>query len=171
MTKANKMTCAPSEDSDQPWHQPSLISLCWVLLGKLGDLSFLQVNSKDSDQTEQMHRLIWVFAAHKGHFAGFVMWWLSYFQIILQRVVVPDQLPCFVVSYLGFHALPKSVGLNARLKWVKFCWILDQFDVVEPKWAATWQNQESECAPSEDSDQPGHQPSLISVFAMHLMCS
>ena len=87
------------------------------------------------------------------------------------RVVVPDQLPCFVVSYLGFHALPKSVGLNARLKWVKVCWILDWFDVVEPKWAATWQNQESECAPSEDSDQPGHQPSLIRVFAVHLMCS
>ena len=37
------------------------------------------------------------------------------------RVVVLDQLPCFVVSYLGFHALPKSVGLNARLKWVKAC--------------------------------------------------
>ena len=86
-------------------------------------------------------------------------------------IVVPDQLPCFVVSYLGFHALPKSVGLNARLKWVEVCWILDWFDVVEPKWAATWQNQESECAPSEDSDQPGHQPSLIRVFAVHLMCS
>ena len=41
------------------------------------------------------------------------------------RVVVPDQLPCFVVSYLGYHALPKSVGLNARLKWVKVCWILN----------------------------------------------
>ena len=29
--KTNKMTCAPSEDSDQPWHPPSLIqslSLC-----------------------------------------------------------------------------------------------------------------------------------------------
>ena len=37
------------------------------------------------------------------------------------RVVVPDQLLCFVVSYLGFHALPKTVGLNARLKWVKAC--------------------------------------------------
>ena len=37
------------------------------------------------------------------------------------RVVVPDQLPCSVLSYLGFHALPKSVGLNARLKWVKVC--------------------------------------------------
>ena len=36
-------------------------------------------------------------------------------------IVVPDQLPCFVVSYLGFHALPKSVGLNARLKWVEVC--------------------------------------------------
>ena len=27
------------------------------------------------------------------------------------------------------------------------------------------------CAPSEDSDQPGHLPSLIRVFAMHLMGS
>ena len=31
------------------------------------------------------------------------------------------------------------------------------------KWAATWQNQQSGCAPSEDSDQPGHPPSLISL--------
>ena len=33
------------------------------------------------------------------------------------------------------------------------------------KWAATWQNQQSDCAPSEDSDQPGHPPNLIRVFA------
>ena len=32
-------------------------------------------------------------------------------------------------------------------------------------WAATWQNQQNECVPSEDSDQPGHPPSLIRVFA------
>ena len=32
-------------------------------------------------------------------------------------------------------------------------------------WAATWQNQQSDCAPSEDSDQPRHPPSLIRVFA------
>ena len=31
-------------------------------------------------------------------------------------------------------------------------------------WAATWQNQQNECAPSENSDQPGHPPSLIRVF-------
>ena len=30
-------------------------------------------------------------------------------------------------------------------------------------WATTWQNQQSDCAPSEDPDQPGHPPSLISL--------
>ena len=35
-------------------------------------------------------------------------------------------------------------------------------------WAATWQNQQSESAPSKDSDQPGHPPSLIRVFAVRM---
>ena len=35
-------------------------------------------------------------------------------------------------------------------------------------WAATWQNQQNECAQSEDSDQPGHPPSLNRVFAVHM---
>ena len=35
-------------------------------------------------------------------------------------------------------------------------------------WAATWQNQQNGCAPSEDSDQPGHPPSLIRVFAVRM---
>ena len=34
--------------------------------------------------------------------------------------------------------------------------------------AATWQNQQNEYAPSEDSDQPGHPPSLIRVFAVRM---
>ena len=32
----------------------------------------------------------------------------------------------------------------------------------------TWQNKQNECAPSEDSDQPGHLPSLIRVFAVRM---
>ena len=36
----------------------------------------------------------------------------------------------------------------------------------EYTWAATWQNQQNECAPTEDSYQPGHPPSLIRVFAV-----
>ena len=38
-------------------------------------------------------------------------------------------------------------------------------------WATTWQNQQSDCVPNEDSDQPGHSPSLIRVFAVRLMGS
>ena len=38
-------------------------------------------------------------------------------------------------------------------------------------WAATWQNQQCDNAPSEDSDQPGHPPSLIRVFAVRSMGS
>ena len=34
--------------------------------------------------------------------------------------------------------------------------------------AASWQNQQNDCAPSEDSDQPGHLPSLIRVFAVRM---
>ena len=33
-------------------------------------------------------------------------------------------------------------------------------------WAAAWQNQQNDCAPSDDSDQPGHPPSLIRVLAV-----
>ena len=32
-------------------------------------------------------------------------------------------------------------------------------------WATTWQNQQNKSAPSEDSDQLGHPPRLIRVFA------
>ena len=36
------------------------------------------------------------------------------------------------------------------------------------KWAATWQNQQNECSPREDSDQPGQPPSLIRVLAVRM---
>ena len=36
------------------------------------------------------------------------------------------------------------------------------------KWAVTWQNQQNECALSKDSDQPGHRPCLIRVFAIRM---
>ena len=46
-----------------------------------------------------------------------------------------------------------------------FCFFLKK------KWAVSWQNQQNDCAPSEDSDQPGHAPSLIRVFAVRSMGS
>ena len=39
------------------------------------------------------------------------------------------------------------------------------------KWAATWQNQQSDCAPGEDSDQLGHPPNLIRVIAVRSLGS
>ena len=42
--------------------------------------------------------------------------------------------------------------------------LIDQINI----WAATWQNQQNECAPRGDSDQPGHMPSLITVFAVRM---
>ena len=54
-----------------------------------------------------------------------------------------------------------SLGITRQNIW---CWTVT-------KWAATWQNQQSDCAPSEDSDQPGHPPSLIRVFAVRWMVS
>ena len=38
-------------------------------------------------------------------------------------------------------------------------------------WAASWQNQQNDCALSEESDQPGHPPSLIRVFAVRTLGS
>ena len=63
--KTNKMTCAPSEDSDQPGHPPSQ----WVA----EDPMFLPTDSEDSYQTGRMSRLIWVFAGRRGHFVGLVV--------------------------------------------------------------------------------------------------
>ena len=70
--KANKKTCAPSEDSDQPGHPPSLIRVFAVrIMGK--DPIFLHADSEDSDQTGRMSRLIQVFAGNRGRFVGLVV--------------------------------------------------------------------------------------------------
>ena len=74
--KTNRMACAPSEDSDQPGHPPSLIRVFAVRSRirpvwsesslsagrKLGSLATHWAHSEDSDQTGRMPRLIWVFA-------------------------------------------------------------------------------------------------------------
>ena len=75
--KTNKMICEPSEDSDQPGHprpgwSESSLSAQWVAK----DPRFLNADSKDSNQTGRMPRLIWVFTGCTGHFVGFVMPWL-----------------------------------------------------------------------------------------------
>ena len=60
--KKKQSGCAPSEDSHQPWHPPSLIRVFAVRSRVAKDPSFLHADSEDSDQTGRMPKLIRVFA-------------------------------------------------------------------------------------------------------------
>ena len=66
----------------------------------------------------------------------------------------------FILNLTGpYFTIDISVLLQRCWGWTLAC---------PTKCAATWQNQQSECAPCEDSDQPGHPSSLIRVFAVHM---
>ena len=57
--QTNKMTCAPSEDSDQPGHPPSLIGDFAVHMRKAEVLkTIIRAHSEASDQIGRMPRLI-----------------------------------------------------------------------------------------------------------------
>ena len=68
LDKINKMTCAPSEDSDRPGHLPSLLRVFHVRMKKKLALKYLLSASEDSDQNGRMPRLIRIFAGHTSHF-------------------------------------------------------------------------------------------------------
>ena len=70
--------------------------------------------------------------------------------------------------------IPIFVNIGHRYKHIltqkrNICFCLTM--QLSSKWAASWQNQQNDCVPWEDSDQPGHPPSLIRVFAVHSMGS
>ena len=90
--KMNKMTCAPDEDSDQPGHLPSLISLRCPHEEALGPSLPIKHIAK-TDQTGQMRRPILVFDGSTGYFIGFVM-----FRLIFS-VLIKKNFYSFVLSY------------------------------------------------------------------------
>ena len=57
---------------------------------------------------------------------------------------------------------------NLLLQGKLSCSLKDTDQCVGGIWATTWQNQQNEYGPSEDSDQPGHSPSLIRAFAVRM---
>ena len=63
---------------------------------------------------------------------------------------------------ISFH------NLSWKTKWSVSMNVLFSIQLtISHHWAATWQNQQYGCAASEDSDQPGHPPSLISLPCPH----
>ena len=94
-----------------------------------------------TDQTGWMPRLIRVFPGRIGHFV--VRW------------IVKDRRK--KLSYpKGSESMKSSLWLHT---WTFF---------LATIWATSWQNQQNDCVLSEDSDQPGHLPSLIRVFTVHM---
>ena len=109
-----------------------------------------------------------------------------------QRQVTPKWLGICGLMYfmIGLFALPS--GADGRLRCIIGTLLVHTFEWLMLQWgsirhsifgicctsrhrhdviiigAAAWQNQQSECAPSEDSDQHGHPPSLIRVFAVRM---
>ena len=74
--KTKKMVCAPSEDSDQPGHPPSLIRVFAVRVKKPWIISCPLSAQRRSDWADAQADLN-LRLAHT-HFVGFVMSWLLY---------------------------------------------------------------------------------------------
>ena len=74
--KTNKMACAPSEDSDQPGHPPSLIRVFAVHIKKAWVLSYPLSTQRRlwSDWADAQAHLSLRWA--QSNFVGFVMSWL-----------------------------------------------------------------------------------------------
>ena len=159
MTKPTKWHVCPAKTQISlgihPDWSESLLCAQWVAK----DPSFLQADSEDSDQTERMPRLIWVFTGCICHFVGFVMRWPNCVYIQCR----PWSMPHYAASDLGLHYLPRSHLWDARHTLINTSKRLYML-----KWTTSWQNQQNDCAPSDDSDQPGHPPSLIRVFAIRM---
>ena len=76
-----RLRSAASAQSDQS-------SLCAQCVAK--GPSFHHGDSKDSEQTGRMHRLIWVFTWRTCHFVGFIVRRLMYFESEIQVISVFD---------------------------------------------------------------------------------
>ena len=146
--KTNKMSVRPaktltrlgmaSAQSDQSFH---CMKKAWVLSYPLSAQRRVWSVWADAQADLSLH---W---AHT-HFAGFVMSWLMW--------------TCINATWKMQHEERQLNHYYHRIK------VHDVDNKFNNKWAASWQNQQSECAPSEDSDQPGHPPSLIWVLAVRM---
>ena len=135
--------------------------LCTQWVAK--DLSFLHADSEDSDQTGRMPRLIWVFAGRTVILL--VLSWGGSNSI--------DSL-CTAFKTVCQDGFRKLDSLQRRGYLVILClhgsMMKSSPDHFLLNWAASWQNQQNDmCAQRRlRSDQPGHPPRLIRVFAVRM---
>ena len=83
---------------------------------------------------------------------------------------ISDSIDIREVDIAGVACNNTTTELPCKYIYIFFCQLkhgcleTEKLVVCNSNWATTWQNQQNEWAPSEDSDQPGHPPSLIRVF-------
>ena len=149
------------------------------------DPAFLHADSKDSDQTVRMPRLILVFAGRKAHFVGFLMRWLN-FIAILQVLMYTGQLDIIVAIPLteAFLMTVPWDGLPEYKAADRLVWKINPADkevagyVRQVRnfyqvgiWAASWENLFMPYANNKGADQPAHPCSLISTFVVRCLDS
>ena len=144
------------------------------------DPSFLHVDSKDSDQTGRMPRLIWVFAGRTCHFVGFVM---RRFIFVLNSVsgyipripfkfggtykndcdvCIDEHMTNYQNQEFKMRDLKQQVSLGICLVWSESL-PCTQWVVKDPSFLHV---------DSKDSDQTGRMPRLWSESSLgtHLFC-
>ena len=158
MTKPTKMTCAPCEDLDQPGNLPSLIRVFAVRMNKAWVFSY------PLSAQPRLIRLDGCPGWSESSLGG---------QVSL-LVLLCTGWSVFDVCFMGSQWQILSTWRQRRL-WSD--WVHGQTEcpgrsvyllATQVIWASAWQNQQSDCAPCEDLDQPGHPPSLIRVFAVRM---
>ena len=148
--KTNKITWASSENSDQPAHTVWLQSSLYAW-GRFGFSPTQRMPSEVSDQTEQLHRLFWVFLGGTHNFVSSLCFgfWLSY-KVLIQEI-----------SAVTWQNQQNGMCAQRRLK---SAWASTQSDQSS---LSAWRNLGSlatQWVHSEDSDQTGQMPRLIWVF-------
>ena len=108
--------CAPSEDSYQPGHPPSLIRVFAVRLKKAWVFSYPLSASKDSDRTGRMPRLTWVFAGRTVTLLVFFMLRLSCSSGMLSSFIL-----CWVCFPKLFSVLCRIPKANLHFGELKIC--------------------------------------------------
>ena len=165
--KTNKVACAPSEDSDQTGHAPSVIRDFAVRLKKAGILSYpLSAQRRlwsDWADSQADLSLRW---AH-SHFVGFVMR-----RLISERLLGNQESQTIIIAYLlclsitnepphdktskvAVRPAKTQISLGIRPVWSESS-LCAQCVANDPRFLH---------ADSEDSDQTGRMPRLIWVFA------
>ena len=133
---------------------------------KFGSLATRWAHSEDWSDWADAQADLSLRWAH-SHIVGFVMRPLIFIFMFSDRQYRPksDSAPSkssLISVYIACHSVCYYIIANHTESF---------FNGVQIRifriWAASRQNQLNDCAPSEDSDQPGHSPSLISLRCPH----